>query len=51
MKLIQAQAPTAPGSSGGGLFDASGNLIGIVSFALPDREQWTFAIGASEFWR
>jgi serine protease Do len=29
--LIQTSAPVNPGNSGGGLFDANGNLIGIVN--------------------
>jgi len=32
--LIQTSAPISPGSSGGGLFDGKGNLIGITTFML-----------------
>ncbi len=32
---IQATTPISPGNSGGGLFDAHGHLIGIVSRGLP----------------
>jgi S1-C subfamily serine protease len=39
------------GSSGGGLFDDRGNLIGIVSFTIKDAQNLNFAIAASQFWR
>jgi S1-C subfamily serine protease len=51
IKLIQTSAPISPGSSGGGLFDASGNLIGITTFMLRDTQSLNFAIAAQEFWR
>jgi len=51
LKLVQTGAPASPGSSGGGLFDAQGNLVGITSFALGGGEQMNFAIAASEYWR
>ena len=50
VKLIQTSAPISPGSSGGGLFDASGNLIGITTFMLRDTQALNFAIAAQEFW-
>ena len=50
IKLIQTTAPISPGSSGGGLFDASGNLIGITTFMLRDTQALNFAIAAEEFW-
>jgi S1-C subfamily serine protease len=31
-QLIQTDVPTAPGSSGGGLFHQEGHLVGIISF-------------------
>src|SRR5207244_8314982 len=49
-KLIQTSAPISPGSSGGGLFDASGNLLGITAFMLRDTQALNFAIAAEEFW-
>lgn len=41
--VIQTSAPASPGSSGGGLFDARGNLIGIVTFGFRG-EQLNFAL-------
>jgi len=35
---IQTTAPISPGSSGGGLFDARGNLIGVTTLVLVGRE-------------
>ena len=35
LDLVQTSAPISPGSSGGGLFDAAGNLIGITTFFGP----------------
>ena len=51
VKLIQTSAPISPGSSGGGLFDESGNLIGITTFMLRDAQALNFAIAAQEYWR
>ena len=50
LKLIQTSAPISPGSSGGGLFDARGNLVGITTFLLRDAQALNFAIAAEEFW-
>jgi S1-C subfamily serine protease len=36
---IQTTAPISPGSSGGGLFDARGNLIGVTTLVLAGRER------------
>lgn len=51
--VIQTSAPMSPGSSGGGLFDAWGNLVGVTSFALyrGGVQVGRFAIAAEEFWR
>jgi S1-C subfamily serine protease len=51
--VVQTTAPMAPGSSGGGLFDAHGNLVGITSFRLigAGRQSGGYAIAAEEFWR
>ena len=47
---LQNSAPISPGSSGGGLFDKRGNLIGITSFLLQDAQNLNFAISADEFY-
>jgi S1-C subfamily serine protease len=44
--LIQTSAPISPGSSGGGLFDSEGRLIGITSFQRKDSQNLNFAIPA-----
>ena len=50
-EYIQITAPLSAGSSGGGLFDDRGNLIGVTSFTIPDSQSLNFAIAASQFWR
>ncbi|NIM98568.1 MAG: hypothetical protein GTO24_10955, partial [candidate division Zixibacteria bacterium] len=45
-KLIQTSAPISSGSSGGGLFDTRGNLIGITTFLLDEAQSLNFAIAA-----
>ena len=50
-RFIQTTAPISPGSSGGGLFDSSGNLIGITTFLLKEAQSLNFAIAAEDFWR
>ena len=50
-EYIQITAPLSAGSSGGGLFDDRGNLIGITSFTIRDSQNSNFAIAASQFWR
>jgi S1-C subfamily serine protease len=54
-KYVQMTAPISPGSSGGGLFDANGNLIGITTLAIVGRERLNqalnFAIPADSFWQ
>jgi S1-C subfamily serine protease len=47
--LIQTTAPISPGSSGGGLFDAYGNLVGITTFLLKNSENLNFAIAAQDY--
>jgi hypothetical protein len=41
--LIQTSTPISPGSSGGGLFDSAGNLIGITTFGFRGN-QLNFAV-------
>lgn len=36
---IQTSAPISPGSSGGGLFDSEGRLLGITTAAVPGRRR------------
>ena len=50
-EYIQITAPISVGSSGGGLFDDRGNLIGITTFTIRDAQNLNFAIAASQFWR
>jgi len=51
IEYIQITAPVSPGSSGGGVFDDRGNLIGITTFTIRDAQNLNFAIAASHFWR
>ncbi len=52
---VQTTAPISPGSSGGGLFDARGNVVGITTLVLAGRERLNqslnFAIPADAFWQ
>lgn len=48
-RLFQTSAPISRGSSGGGLFDAQGNLVGITTFMIKDAQNLNFAIAAEEF--
>jgi hypothetical protein len=48
-RLLQTSAPVSPGSSGGGLFDARGNLIGITTFVMTVGQNLNFAVAAEEF--
>ena len=50
-RLVQTTAPISAGSSGGGLFDSAGNLIGVTTFLLRDAQNLNFAIAVSDFWR
>jgi serine protease Do len=50
-RFLQTTAAISPGSSGGGLFDARGNLLGITSFTLRDSQNLNFAIPAEDFWK
>ena len=45
-KLLQHSAPTSPGSSGGGLFDAESRLIGLTTSSNVSGQNINFAIPA-----
>ena len=47
-KLVQTTAAISPGSSGGGLFDAKGALVGITTLYLKDTQNINFAVSAEE---
>lgn len=50
--LVQTDAPLSPGNSGGGLFDESGNLVGITTLASrAGLQNLNFAIAASDYWQ
>lgn len=44
LPLIQSTAAISPGSSGGGLFDEFGRVIGITTFLLKDSQNINFAL-------
>ncbi|NDI84968.1 S1C family serine protease [Undibacterium crateris] len=44
LNLIQISAPISHGSSGGGLFDENGNLVGITSAGIDAAQNLNFAI-------
>lgn len=44
---IQTSAPISSGSSGGGLFDAEGRLVGLTTFIIPEGQNLNFALPAS----
>lgn len=46
VKLIQTTAPISGGSSGGGLFDDEGRLIGITTLVAKDAQNLNFAVPA-----
>ena len=48
--FVQTTAAISPGSSGGGLFDAQGNLVGITVGSVPDSQSLNLAIRADAFW-
>jgi len=49
-RLLQTSAPISQGSSGGGLFDANGNLLGITTLMSRRGQNLNFAIPAEEYW-
>ena len=48
-KWVYATAPVEPGSSGGGLFDTKGNLMGITT--LKTWQGYSWSIAAEDFWK
>ncbi|MEH6585124.1 MAG: trypsin-like peptidase domain-containing protein [Halioglobus sp.] len=51
LQLIQTDAAISSGSSGGGLFDTAGNLVGITTFTIASGQSLNFAIAIDEFCR
>ncbi len=51
LQLIQTDAAISSGSSGGGLFDKAGNLVGITTFTIASGQSLNFAIALDEFCR
>lgn len=45
-KVLQITAPISPGSSGGGVFDEKGRLLGLTTFTLTKGQNLNFAIPA-----
>jgi S1-C subfamily serine protease len=48
-RLLQTSAPISKGSSGGGLFDAQGYLLGVTTWMRKDSQNLNFAIAAEEY--
>ncbi len=44
VRVIQTSAPISHGSSGGGLFDSEGRLIGVTTFFLKEGQNLNFAL-------
>ena len=44
---IQTSAPISSGSSGGGLFDVEGRLVGLTAFIIAEGQNLNFALPAS----
>ena len=45
--LVQTTTAISPGSSGGGLFDAQGRLVGITSFHFKESQSLNFAVATN----
>ncbi len=50
-RMIQTSAPISQGSSGGGLFDLEGHLLGITTFYYKGGQNLNFAVAAEEYAR
>ena len=48
-RIVQTSAVITRGSSGGGLFDAQGNLVGVTSFVSSDGGHLSFAISIEDY--
>lgn len=48
-RLVQTSAPISQGSSGGGLFDAQGRLLGITTFYFKVGQNLNFAVAAEDY--
>ncbi|HEX7810361.1 MAG TPA: trypsin-like peptidase domain-containing protein [Burkholderiales bacterium] len=46
VRVIQTTAPFSPGSSGGGLFDVQGRLVGITTLIVKDSQNLNFAVSS-----
>lgn len=46
VQLVQTTAAISPGSSGGGLFNSAGQLVGITTLRIADSEALNFAVSA-----
>lgn len=44
LPLVQTTAAISPGSSGGGLFDSRGQLIGITTYSVTESQNLNFAL-------
>ena len=42
--VVQITAPISPGSSGGGLFNSKGDIIGLTTFTLQNSQNLNFAV-------
>ena len=48
-RYLQTTAAISKGSSGGGLFDSAGRLIGVTTFFLSEGQSLNFAVPAEDF--
>jgi hypothetical protein len=51
VKYLQTQTPISPGNSGGPLFNADGEVVGIVTFKRTGGENLNFAVAVNELHR
>ncbi len=51
IKLSSGKCSMSPGSSGGGLFDVFGNLIGITTLYIAESGSLNFAIAVRDYWK